>query len=117
MSKPYTHVLEIYPEATDGRGNKRPSMCLLHRADNGMTIGARQGQVVSMGEDPSKAVNRTYRDEAYATAALRRYADEVRRAEDPTSAGAVIEEVDMSHTIIQPNLGDITSISNGKRKQ
>jgi len=116
MSKPYTHILETYPESVDRQGNKRPSQAMLYRASDGMTIAARQHTVVSLGADKNEAIIRTYRDERYATAALRKFADDDQRQSNHNSAGALIEEVDMSHTIMQPSLGDITSISNGRRQ-
>lgn len=122
MSKPYTHILEQYPESVDPtqrgpRGEQaiRPSQSILYRADTGLTIAARQGQIVSLGDDSKTAVVRTYRDDKYAEAALKAFADHDRQLTHGT-AGAVIEEIDMSHRVIHPSLGDITSITNGRKQ-
>ena len=116
MSKPYTHILELYPEGQNRQGQPLPSQSILYRVSDGMAIGARQGQMVSVGEDAKAAKVRTYRDEKYGDAALRKFADEDARMADPQRGGAHIEEIDCSHKVIQPSLGDITSISNGRRQ-
>lgn len=134
MSYKPTHILENYPEceeevqANTPMGPRtqlrvRPSQSLLYRASDGMCIGARQATVVSVGEDPKEGVSRTFRDEKYAIAYLRRYADQDECNQTDSVTHAIIEEVDCSdkveakqraNSLIKPGLGDIAAIT---RKQ
>ena len=118
MSKLYTHVIEKLPEEANPQTRQMvPSRSILSRANGGMVIGARIGQQVSLGEDRETAITRTYRDEKYAEAALREFADEDRRRDIGTdyTAGAIIEEIEIKNMIQSPSLADVTSISGRRR--
>lgn len=123
MSKQFTHVIEIYPEKTErvmvapGRAEDQihPARYMLSRWDTGLIIGAAIGDTLNIIDFKNeKNMSTRYRDEKFAQAALRKFADEDAR-EVYNQPHAYIDEVDKSSKIERPSLVDIGTI--GKSKQ
>lgn len=68
MNNHNTHLIQNYP-------SNKPSRSILSRMDDGAIIGVREGNSIAWGEDPRAQQGRSYRDQSYAMAALRKVAD------------------------------------------